>query len=164
MIAAAMHFASPGAHGQPSPAPTRSSRSPHDHDPHVAADARHGIKAQLPFADKRDFDEAARGFVVAGGGYVDLKSNLVAGNNLIDIDQPVIGSVTQLGTRRDLGSAGVLQGGFPGSGVPTRVWEDPYAEGVRRKETDRDSTGARLMYRFGARLATAAPARTRHRP
>jgi hypothetical protein len=130
-----------------------------------------------------------RGFLVGGGGYVDLKSNLVAGNSLIDIGDPTIDSVnqgpqsddtfhpvitgevnytfgngwqaffgtsledavtldgvTQLGARKDLGSAGILQGGFLFSGIPTEVWEDPYAEGVRRDETDRDSTGARLQW------------------
>jgi hypothetical protein len=130
-----------------------------------------------------------RGFVVVGGGYADLKSNTVAGNNLVDIGQPVIDSVarrprsddavypvisgevnytfgggwqaffgtsledavtldgaTQLGARKDIGSAGILQGGFLFSGIPTQVWEDPYAEGVRRQETDRDSTGARLQW------------------
>ncbi len=130
-----------------------------------------------------------RGFVVVGGGYADLKSNTVAGNNLIEIGQPVIGSVaerprsddtfhpvvtgeinytfnggwqaffgtsledavtldgaTQLGARKDLGSAGILQGGLLFSGIPTQVWEDPYAEGVRREETDRDSTGLRLQW------------------
>ena len=103
-----------------------------------------------------------RGFVVGGAGYVDLTSNMVAGNNLIDIGQPVIDSVaqrprsddtfhpvvtgeinytfgngwqaffgtsledavtldgvTQLGARKDLGSAGILQGGFLFSGIPT---------------------------------------------
>ena len=130
-----------------------------------------------------------RGFVVLGGGYVDLKSNTVAGNNLIDIGQPVISSVaqrpvsddtfhpvvtgeinytfnggwqaffgtsiedavtldgvTQLGARKDLGSAGIVQGSLLFSGIPTQVWEDPYAEGVRRKETDRDSAGVRLEW------------------
>lgn len=130
-----------------------------------------------------------RGFVIVGGGYTDLKSNLVAGNNLIDIGQPVINSVaqppesddtfhpvvtgeinytfgngwqaffgtsledavtldgvTQLGARKDLGSAGIVQGGFLFSGIPAQVWEDPYAEGVLRKETDRDSTGVRLEW------------------
>ena len=130
-----------------------------------------------------------RGFVLLGGGYTDLKSNTVAGNNLIDIGQPTISSVaqrpqsddtfhpvvtgeinytfgngwqaffgtsledavtldgvTQLGARKDVGSAGVLQGGFLFSGIPTQVWEDPYAEGVRREETDRDSTGMRLQW------------------
>jgi hypothetical protein len=130
-----------------------------------------------------------RGFVLLGAGYADLRSNLVAGNTLIDIGQPTIGSVgdrprsddtfhpvvtgeinytfgngwqaffgtaledavtldgvTQLGVRRDLGSAGIVQGGFLFSGIPTQVWEDPYAEGVRRDDTDRDSTGLRLQW------------------
>ena len=130
-----------------------------------------------------------RGFVVLGAGYTDLKSNLVAGNSVIDLGKPIVDSVnqgpqsddtfhpvitgevnytfgnrwqaffgtsledavtldgiTQLGARKDLGEAGVLQGSFVFSGMPTRVWEDPYAEGVRRDETDRDSTGARLQW------------------
>jgi Protein of unknown function (DUF2860) len=130
-----------------------------------------------------------RGFAVVGAGYADLTSNTVAGNNLIEIGQPVISSVaqrprsddtfhpvvtgevnytfasgwqaffgtsiedavtldgvTQLGARKDIGSAGILQGGFLFSGIPTQVWEDPYAEGVRRDETDRDSAGLRLQW------------------
>jgi len=130
-----------------------------------------------------------RGFVVVGGGYADLKSNIVAGNNLFDIGQSTISSVaqrprsddtffpfvtgeinytfsngwqaffgtaledavsldgvTQLGARKDLGTAGIVQGGFLFSGIPTQVWEDPYAEGVRRQDTDRDSTGLRLQW------------------
>ena len=61
-------------------------------------------------------------------------------------DAVTLDGVTQLGARKDLGSAGILQGGFLFSGIPTQVWEDPYAEGVRRKETDRDSTGLRLQW------------------
>lgn len=130
-----------------------------------------------------------RGFVVLGGGYTDVRSNLVAGNNLIDVGRPVIESVNQrprsddtihpvftgeidysfgngwqvflgtlledavtldgvaqLGARKNLGPAGIVQGGFLFSGIPTEVWEDPYAEGVRRKATDRDSAGVRLQW------------------
>ena len=130
-----------------------------------------------------------RGFVVAGAGYADLRSNFVAGNSLIDIGQPTINSidarprsddtfhpvitgevnysfgnrwqaffgtsiedavtldgVTQLGVRHDLGAAGIVQAGFLFSGVPTEVWDDPYAEGVVRDETDRDSSGLRLQW------------------
>ena len=54
--------------------------------------------------------------------------------------------MTQLGARKDLGSAGILQGGLLFSGIPTQVWADPYAEGVQREETDRDSTGLRLQW------------------
>jgi hypothetical protein len=61
-------------------------------------------------------------------------------------DAVTLDGVTQLGARKDLGSAGILQGGLLFSGIPTQVWEDPYAEGVRREETDRDSTGLRLQW------------------
>lgn len=54
--------------------------------------------------------------------------------------------VTQLGARKDLGTVGIVQGGFLFSGIPTQVWEDPYAEGVRRQDTERDSTGLRLQW------------------
>lgn len=61
-------------------------------------------------------------------------------------DAVTLDGVTQLGARKSLGSAGILQGGFLFSGIPTETWEDPYAEGVRRRETDRDSTGVRLQW------------------
>jgi hypothetical protein len=130
-----------------------------------------------------------RGFVVGGAGYIDLKSNFVAGNGLIDIGHETINSiydapqsdstwhpfftgeinytfedqwqvflgtsledavtldgVAQFGVRKDIGSSGVLQGGYLFSGIPTQTWEDPYAEGVKREETDRDSSGLRLQW------------------
>ncbi len=130
-----------------------------------------------------------RGFVVVGAGYTDVKSNLVAGNDLIDVGHDTIASindtaqsddathpiaggevnytfdsqwqiflgtsledavtldgVAQFGIRRGLGGAGILQGGFLFSALPNEVWEDPYAEGVQRESTDRDSTGIRLQW------------------
>lgn len=130
-----------------------------------------------------------RGFVVGGVGYMDLKSNVVAGNGILDIGQPQISSVndappsddavhpvltgevnytfenqwqaffgtsiedavtldgvTQLGVRKDMGAPGVLQVGYVFSGIPTQTWEDPYAEGVDREETDRDSNGVRVQW------------------
>ncbi len=130
-----------------------------------------------------------RGFVMAGAGYTSVKSNLAAGNAMIDVGRPVIGSindapqsddafhplitgelnytfenrwqaffgtaledaltldaVTQLGIRKDLGAAGAVQGGYQFGSIPTEVWEDPYAEGVTRRATDRDSAGVRLQW------------------
>ena len=130
-----------------------------------------------------------RGFVVGGIGYTDLKSNLVAGNGMLDIGRDTVNSVNdaprsddavhpiftgevnytfadqwqvflgtaiedavtldgvaQFGGRKDLGAIGVLQAGYLFSGVPTQAWEDPYAEGVKREETDRGSSGARLRW------------------
>jgi hypothetical protein len=130
-----------------------------------------------------------RGFVVGGLGYTDLKSNLVAGNDMIEVGRDTITSVNdaprsdstahpivtgeinytfadqwqvffgtsledavtldgvaQFGARKDLGAPGVLQAGYLFSGIPTQAWEDPYAEGVKRKETNRDSNGVRLRW------------------
>lgn len=61
-------------------------------------------------------------------------------------DAVTLDGVVQVGVRKDLGQTGILQGGIVFSGVPTDVWEDPYAEGVRRDETDRESTGGRLQW------------------
>lgn len=130
-----------------------------------------------------------RGFVVGGVGYTEVKSNLVAGNGILEIGRDTIDSVNdaprsddaahpiftgevnytfadqwqvflgtsledavtldgvaQFGVRKDVGAPGVLQAGFLFSGIPTESWEDPYAEGVKREETDRDSSGLRLRW------------------
>ncbi len=130
-----------------------------------------------------------RGFVLAGAGYTEIESNLVAGNSMVDVghqsfdsldespesddtfhpvltgeinytfdnrwqvflgtsleDALTLDAVAQLGARKDLGDAGAIQAGFQFGGIVTEVWEDPYAEGVARQETDRDSTGLRLQW------------------
>ena len=130
-----------------------------------------------------------RGFVVGGLGYTEVKSNLVAGNGMLEIGRDTINSVNdaarsddavhpivtgevnytfadqwqvflgtsledavtldgvaQFGVRKDVGAPGVLQAGFLFSGIPTKSWEDPYAEGVKREETNRDSNGLRLRW------------------
>jgi hypothetical protein len=130
-----------------------------------------------------------RGFWVVGMGYTELESNLVAGNRLIDLGQPVnpsiyqsprsdstlhatitgevtytsangwqtflgtsledavtLDAVTQFGVRRNLSDGGTVQAGLLFSGITTQSWEDPYAENVVRRETDRDSTGMRLQW------------------
>jgi len=61
-------------------------------------------------------------------------------------DAVTLDAVIQAGARKDLGQAGRLQAGILFSGIQTRTWEDPYAEGVRREKTDRDSTGFRLQW------------------
>ncbi len=61
-------------------------------------------------------------------------------------DAVTLDAAGQFGVRRDVGTAGTLQGGLLFNGVTTKVWSDPYAEGVARKETDRDSAGARLQW------------------
>jgi len=129
------------------------------------------------------------GFVLVGAGYLDLKSSMVAGNDLIDIGKRTIASINdgaqsdsvvhplvtgeinytfgdhwqaflgtsledfvtldgveQLGLRKQAPGVGILQGAFLFSGIPSRVWEDPYQEGVPRHDTDRKSTGMRFQW------------------
>ena len=130
-----------------------------------------------------------RGFVLAGAGYTEVESNLVAGNSLVPIghrffdaldespesddsfhpvltgeinytfgnrwqvflgtsleDALTLDAVAQFGARKDLGDAGAIQAGFQFGGIVTEVWDDPYAEGVARHGTERDSTGLRLQW------------------
>ncbi len=130
-----------------------------------------------------------RGFVLAGAGYTEVASNLVAGTAIVDVGRPSFDSladspesddvfhpritgevnytfanraqvflgtsledaltldlVAQLGVRKDLGAAGAVQAGIQLGAIVTEVWEDPYAEGVARQETDRDSQGLRLQW------------------
>ena len=61
-------------------------------------------------------------------------------------DAVTLDGVTQLGLRKDLAGSGIFQTGLLFSGIPTKVWEDSYAEGVERKTTDRESTGLRLQW------------------
>ena len=61
-------------------------------------------------------------------------------------DVITLDAVTQVGARTNVGNAGTMQLGFLFSGIQTKAWEDPYAEGVRREDTSRDSTGLRLQW------------------
>jgi hypothetical protein len=61
-------------------------------------------------------------------------------------DAVTLDGITQLGYRKDMGAPGLLQVGYVFSGIPTETWEDPYAEGVDRRETDRDSAGVRVQW------------------
>jgi len=52
----------------------------------------------------------------------------------------------QLGVKQGIGNFGVLQGGFLFSGMPAKVWKDPYLTDADRDDTKRKSTGARLTW------------------
>jgi hypothetical protein len=69
---------------------------------------------------------------------------LFVGNSLEDA--LTLDTSGQLGVRREVGAAGVMQAGVLFNGITTKVWSDPYAEGVAREETDRDSSGARFQW------------------
>ena len=52
----------------------------------------------------------------------------------------------QLGIKQNIGELGILQAGFLFSGFTAEVWSDPYVTGQKRRETDRDSSGAKLAW------------------
>ena len=52
----------------------------------------------------------------------------------------------QFGVKQGIGSLGILQGGFLFSGMPAKVWKDPYLTDEDRDDTKRKSTGARLTW------------------
>ena len=68
----------------------------------------------------------------------------------------------QLGVKQKIGSAGLLQVGFLRSGIATEVWEDPYVAGAKRSTTDRDITGAQLVWGniFGSDMELTLTARS----
>jgi hypothetical protein len=76
--------------------------------------------------------------------FAGTRTQLFLGSQLIDLLR--FDFSQQLGIRQEIGSLGVLQGGVLFSGIPSKVWKDPYVEDQNRKDTTRDSTGARLVW------------------
>lgn len=60
----------------------------------------------------------------------------------------------QIGVKQGIGNLGILQGGLLFSGIPAKVWKDPYVVDKNRDETSRTSNGGRLAWDriFGSRL------------
>jgi hypothetical protein len=52
----------------------------------------------------------------------------------------------QLGVRQELRDKSNVSAAYVFSGIPTKVWEDPFVQGQKRAKTDRDSQGIRLSY------------------
>jgi hypothetical protein len=48
--------------------------------------------------------------------------------------------------RQELSDKSNISAAYVFSGLPTKVWEDPYVQGQKRNKTDRDSQGIRLTY------------------
>jgi len=52
----------------------------------------------------------------------------------------------QLGVKQEIGRFGVLQGGVLFTGIPAKVWKDPYVVDKNRNDTSRTSNGGRLAW------------------
>ena len=84
--------------------------------------------------------------------FASTRTQLFLGTDLTDLVR--FDYSQQLGVKQEIGSLGVLQGGILFSGIPAKVWKDPYVVNQKRRETSRDSTGARLVWdrMFGSAL------------
>lgn len=85
--------------------------------------------------------------------FADIKTQVFLGSRLEDL--LTFDVAQQLGVRKHFDSAGTVSAGVLFNGIPGEVWADPYLEGSKRKNTDRESTGFRLEWRqmFGTGLA-----------
>ena len=73
-----------------------------------------------------------------------LKTELFLGNSLEDFLRFDFSTV--IGLRHQLADVGIFEVGILTTPGPTELWEDPYATGVKRDETDRNSKGIRLAW------------------
>jgi hypothetical protein len=76
--------------------------------------------------------------------FAESRTQLFLGTDLTDLIR--FDYSQQVGIKQGIGDWGILQGGVLFSGVPAKVWKDPYLENQNRQETDRDSQGARLVW------------------
>lgn len=74
--------------------------------------------------------------------FADSRTQLFLGNLIQDAVR--LDFTQQFGVRQQIGNKGILSGAFVFSGVPGKVWKDPYAAGTDRETTDRKSNGMRL--------------------
>ena len=76
--------------------------------------------------------------------FASTRTQLFLGTDLTDLIR--FDYSQQLGVKQEIGSLGLLQAGILASGIPAKVWKDPYVVDVNRKETSRQSDGARLVW------------------
>jgi len=76
--------------------------------------------------------------------FASTRTQLFFGTDLTDLIR--FDMSQQIGVKQGIGSLGVLQAGFLFSGMPAKVWKDPYLTGRNRDDTKRKSTGARLTW------------------
>lgn len=80
------------------------------------------------------------------------RTQLFLGTDLTDLIR--FDYTQQFGVKQEIGKLGLLQGGILFSGIPAKVWKDPYVVDQNRDETSRTSNGARLAWDriFGSHL------------
>jgi hypothetical protein len=79
-----------------------------------------------------------------GYNFASTRTRLFIGSTLEDFIQ--FDMAQQLGVQQEIGNLGMVSVGFLFSGIPMKVWIDPYVTNVPRQDTERESTGARLIW------------------
>lgn len=76
--------------------------------------------------------------------FASTRTQLFVGNDLEDLLR--FDLVTQAGVRQELPDSSILAASYVFSGIPTKVWKDPYVVYLKRQETSRNSQGVRLIW------------------
>ena len=76
--------------------------------------------------------------------FASTRTQLFIGTDLRDLVRFDLSQ--QIGVKQEIGRFGLLQGGLLFSGIPAKVWKDPYLENQNRNDTSRTSTGGRLVW------------------
>jgi hypothetical protein len=76
--------------------------------------------------------------------FASTRTQLFLGTDLTDLIR--FDYSQQFGVKQGIGSFGILQGGILFSGIPAKVWKDPYVVDRNRDETSRTSNGGRLTW------------------
>ena len=76
--------------------------------------------------------------------FASTRTQLFLGTDLTDLIR--FDYAQQIGVKQEIGKLGLLQGGILFSGIPAKVWKDPYVVDKNRKDTNRTSNGGRLTW------------------
>ena len=84
--------------------------------------------------------------------FASTRTQLFLGTDLTDLIR--FDYSQQLGVKQEIGRFGLLQAGLLFTGIPAKVWKDPYVVDQNRNETSRTSNGGRLVWDrvFGSEL------------
>ena len=76
--------------------------------------------------------------------FASTRTQLFVGTELRDLIRFDLSQ--QLGIKQEIGRFGLLQGGVLFTGIPTKVWKDPYLVDKNRNDTSRTNNGGRLVW------------------
>ncbi len=76
--------------------------------------------------------------------FASTRSQVFIGTDLRDLIR--FDLTQQIGIKQEIGRFGMLQGGFLFTGIPAKVWKDPYVVNKKRDDTRRTNNGVRLVW------------------